>query len=285
MSITHRKAFSFITCTNPWRIGVSKPTWGPVTLQERMMHIQEAKRTLGTDMDWLSDSMTNDLKHAIGDASNSEFVLDPEGRIVRMRLWSDPEVLREDLVALVGPVDNPTSIADLDMEVAPPPEEAPTGVVERIELDSDFHPLVARPELSKTKTPFYVKLRAAAENELLRTGKGELYVGFFLDPIYQVHWNNEVAPVQYQIDVPEGMSISPDRAQGPTPEVPSDADPREFVLEVDRGTSTEPVRMTFNYYACTEIWCNPVRQEYLISWDIDRDSGTQFDVVRSVRGR
>ena len=62
---------------------------GPVTLKERLMQIQEAKRTLGMEIPWLCDTMGNDLKHAIGDASNSEYVLDPQGKIVRARDWSD----------------------------------------------------------------------------------------------------------------------------------------------------------------------------------------------------
>jgi len=249
---------------------------GPVTLEERLIHIQEAKRTLGTEIDWLSDTMSNDLKHVIGDASNSEFVLDPDGRIVSMRLWSDPEVLREDLAALVGPVDSPTQVADLGLEVQPLPKAAPTGILERVKLEGDFHPLIAHPQLDKTRVPFYAKLRVAAENGLLLNGQGELYLGYFLDPVYEVHWNNEAAPVQYEITAPEGVTVSPAKGQGPTLAAPSDADPREFVLEVDRGTTTEPMPITFFYYACTDIWCVPVRQEYLITWELDRDSGTQF---------
>ena len=34
--------------------------------------------------------------------------------------------------------------------------------------------------------------------------------------------------------------------------------------------------MTFRYYACTDDWCIPVEQDYLITWSLDPDSGTQF---------
>ena len=249
---------------------------GPVTLQERLIHIQEGKRTLGTKIDWLSDTMTNDLKHVIGDASNSEFVLDPDGRILRMRLWSDPQVLREDLAALVGPVEHPTTVADLDMKVEPPPSAAPTGVVKRLKLTGNFHPLKAQPQLGRTEMPFYVKMRAAAADELLRMGKGQMYLGFFLDPIYKVHWNNEKAPVSYVITAPPGVTITPAQGRGPAVDAPADADPREFILEVEYGATLDPVPVTFFYYGCTDIWCIPISQEYLVSWEIDRDSGWQF---------
>lgn len=249
---------------------------GPVTLEERLLHIQEAKKVLGTNIDWISDTMSNDLKHAIGDASNSEFLLDPDGKIVQMRLWSDPEALRQDLAALVGPVDNPTLVSDLDMPEGPPLMEAPTGIVPRIELEGDFNALISVAQVDSSPNPFYAKLRVAAESELLTTGKGRLYLGYFLDPIYDVHWNNDVSPVAYEIDAPEGITLTPARGFGPEVDAPSDSDPREFLLDVDRGNSTEPVPITLHYYGCTDDWCILVSQEYLITWNIDRDGGTQI---------
>ena len=84
--------------------------------------------------------------------------------------------------------------------------------------------------------------------------------------------------MEYEISVPRGMSFSPNNGKGPVIEAPSDGDPREFILDVSRGTSTEPVPVTFRYYACTDKWCIPVTQEYLIPWEIDRDSGWQFEI-------
>ena len=54
----------------------------PVTLEERLMHVVEAKRALGTEIVWLADNMANELKHALGDAPNSEFVVDPQGTVI-----------------------------------------------------------------------------------------------------------------------------------------------------------------------------------------------------------
>ena len=69
----------------------------PVTLEERLAHIEEAKRTLGSEIPWIADTMTNDLKHAIGDRPNSEYLLDPEGKVLRGRAWINPSQLRKDL--------------------------------------------------------------------------------------------------------------------------------------------------------------------------------------------
>jgi hypothetical protein len=251
---------------------------GPVTFEERLMHIQEAKRTLGSEITWLCDTMSNDLKHAIGDASNSEYVLDPHGKIVRMRNWSNPDLLRKDLETLVGPVSKPTTIADLHMKVEPPPKNAPTGIVPRLKLEAkQFLPLKTEAHVANSKQPFYVKLRAEGDRNLVRTGNGKLYLGFFLDPLYHVHWNNEVAPVQYEIVAPKGVSVSPAKAAGPKVKEPADADPREFLLEVNRGSSKEPVTMKLHYFGCTDVWCVPLTQEYLISWDVDRDGGWRIE--------
>ena len=224
----------------------------PHTLEERLMHIDEAKRTLGSEITWLADSMENELRHAIGNAPNSEFVLDVEGKIVRMRRWSDPQLLRQDLSELIGPIEDPTQLSDLNLKTAPPPKLAPTGIVARLQRQGRFQALIAKPQLDESKDPFYVKLRAEADQDLLNKGKGKLYLGFFLDPLYGVHWNNEVAPVRYEVFAPNGMVLTPKTHAGPEIEEDADADPREFLLEVDRGDSTEPVRMVFHYFGCTE---------------------------------
>ena len=245
----------------------------PHTLEERLMHIEEAKRTLGSEITWLADSMENELRHAVGNAPNSEYVLDPEGKIARMRRWSDPQLLRQDLSELIGPIEDPTQLSDLNLKTAPPPKLAPTGIVARLQRQGRFQALIAKPQLDPGKDPFYVKLRAEADQDLLNKGKGKLYLGFFLDPLYAVHWNNEVAPVRYEVFAPDGMVLTPKTHAGPEIEEDADADPREFLLEVDRGDSTEPVRMLFHYFACTEKWCKPVTQEYAMTWDVDRDAG------------
>ena len=49
----------------------------PFTLEERLMHVAQAEVQLGSRIPWLADAMTNELKHALGDMPNSEFIIEP----------------------------------------------------------------------------------------------------------------------------------------------------------------------------------------------------------------
>jgi hypothetical protein len=246
----------------------------PFTLDERLMHVKEAQRTLGSGITWISDTMDNDLKHALGDSPNSEFVVGPDGNFVVTRTWSSPDQLRSDLETLIGPVENPTRISDLNMKFEPPPEIAASGVVPRIEVPGRMY--AVRFEPKESFQPFYMKLRAEADDALLSSGKGTLYVGFHVDPLYHVHWNNLVSAVKYQVTAPEGMTVSPAQGEGPKVEVASDVDPREFLLKIETsGDSRDPLHLAVHYYACNdeEGWCIPVSQEYDIYLETDRDGG------------
>ena len=174
----------------------------PVTLEERLAHIEEAKRTLGSEIPWIADTMTNDLKHAIGDRPNAEYLLDPEGKVLRVRAWSNPSQLRKDLEEFVGPVDNPTEVAELNMKIKPPPEHAPTGVVPRIRKQGFYRTLRSEPRFEKTSDPFYAKLRAEAERKLLSTGEGKLYLAFLPDPLHGVYWNNRAPAIDVELTPP-----------------------------------------------------------------------------------
>jgi hypothetical protein len=217
------------------------------TLEERLMHIQEARRTLGSEIPWLSDSMNNDLKHALGNSPNSEFVIDPEGKVAMRRAWSQPELLRQDLERLVGPVENPTQVSDLNLKVEPPPKVAASGVVPRVEVPGIMRAVKVQPESSEL--PFYAKLRAEVDRDFFGTGEGILYLGFHVDPIYRVHWNNLVNPLKFEI---------------------------KFLLDVKRQKeSAEPLELAVRYFACNddEGWCIPVTQKYSIYLESDSDLG------------
>ena len=91
------------------------------------MHVAEAKRRLGTSVNWLADTMDNVFHAAMGKTPNSELVIDPDGIIVARRAWSDPTELRRDMERLIGPVANPTTIAELDLPTQPPPSHSDQG--------------------------------------------------------------------------------------------------------------------------------------------------------------
>ena len=252
----------------------------PVTLEERLMHVVEAKRALGTEIVWLADNMANELKHALGDAPNSEFVVDPQGTVIVRRMWSDPAALRADLERVVGPVAEPTTVADLDM---PNPEyyqpTVATGVVAPVELPGRMMPLKVKITASKNDLPAYAKLRAEADAELLRSGTGTLYLGFHLDPLYRVHWNNLAPQPEFAIVAPAGVVVTPQSAVFPEVEVEADADPREFLIGVRAaGVPDQPLELTTTYYACDNdnTWCVPVTQSYEILIVVDPDGGRVF---------
>ena len=257
----------------------------PLSLDERLLHVKEAKRRLDTQMPWLCDSITNDLKHAFGDRNNSEFVIAPDGRIVIARDWSDPSALRKDLEKLVGPVEQQTTIAELDRKPKRAPQLAASGIVPRPQRPSGMTPIKARPKLkleplksgggTAKVAPFYVKLRAEAQSAAIAGKPGKLLLGFHLDPIYDVHWNNLAAPLKYSITAPDGMSVSPLQGEGPKVEAAADSDPREFVIEVDRATAANPLVLKVDYFACNDAegWCKAVSQEYEIFFVRDQDAG------------
>ncbi len=270
--------YIYKTLAHPERDGYVQP----ITLEERLVHIKEAKSRLGTKIAWLADSMSNDIKHAFGGSPNAEFIIGPDGKIVVSRSWSSPNELRKDLAKLVGAVRRPTQVSDLSLKTQPPPKVAASGVVPRVKISGRMQAVKTVPK--KGDQPFYVKLRAEADEDLLGTGQGTLYVGFHLDPIYHVHWNNLAKPVKYESTGPDGTTISPAKGEGPKVEEPSDIDPREFLIEIKRNNRSQgPLQLTVHYFDCNdeEGWCKPVTQKYTIYLERDRDAGS----VRTRGGR
>ena len=270
----------------------------PFTLQERLLHVKEAERTIGSRFTWLCDNMENGLKHALGNAPNSEFILDAEGKVVVQRRWSMPGELRADLVRLAGEVENPTLPGDIDVRFTPPAAVAASGVVPRLTGLSGTKALKIQPQPSEQ--PFYVKLRAEVDQAFLDDGIGKLYLGFHLDPLYHVHWNNLTDPLRYRIRLPDGYTVARRRGEGPAVSEPADVDPREFLLEIERDVSGQDrflrrerpseeqprLVVTVDYFACNDEqgWCKPVSQEYLVSLEIDNDAGWAMS-RRGSRGR
>jgi hypothetical protein len=254
-----------------------------VTLDERLLHVAEAKEKLGTRINWICDSMDNVLKHALGDRPNSEFVFDPDGSLVVARQWSNPSELRADLEELVGPVQRKTTTSDLDMKPLAPPQTAATGIVPRLTLPGQMTPVLTEPVMEASTDLFYVKLRAEVDAHFFRHGRGRLYLGFFLDPLYKVHWNNKAMPVVFEVESSTGIIVADKSGEGPDVDVDADADPREFLLdlcdETVRGGRDEPheIMIVVRYFACddAETFCKPVSQTYRITLERDRDGGSR----------
>lgn len=248
----------------------------PLTLQERLLHLKEAERTLGSKFTWLADNMENELKHKLGNAPNSEFVFDPAGKVVRHRGWSAPSELRKDLEQLVGAVEKPTQVADLKLKTAPPPKAAASGVVPRVQVSGSMRAFKVTAE--ESKEPHYVKLRAEVDQNFMSNGLGKLYLGFHLDPLYHVHWNNLVDPLTYELELPENVTVTPAKGSGPKVKQSVDIDPREFLLDIDelKQVSNAVIKVKVKYFACNddEGWCKRVNQTFLLTLEADRDGGS-----------
>ncbi len=222
--------------------------------------------------------MDNDLKHAFGDRNNSEFVISPDGKIVVARAWSDPGVLREDLAKLVGEAKTLTSISDLDRPASETNEASTTiasGIVPRVARPSGSQALVTTTEAPQD-SPSYLKLRAEAPVSLVREGEGPLHLSFALDPIHKVHWNNLAPPLKFSITAPEGVTITPAGGEAEkVTEAKADRDPRDFLVQVERGDFDGPLKIDVTYFACDDgdSWCKALTQSFSIEWEHDRDAG------------
>ena len=243
----------------------------PFTLDERLTHIREAKRTLGTSIPWLCDNMSNDLKDKLGGVNNSEFVIDPAGKIVRMRDWSNAETLRKDLTELVGKVENPTRVASLNLNIDRSRQSYPMNVV--IPLDRPKSLTRIKSVAQPSDQAFYAKLVASAEDVLLNEGDGRLVLSFQLDPVHRVHWNNLAAPLEFEITAHGDGEILPKSATSPHVEVDADVDPREFVIYFCGMDREQPLELTVRYFACSDSkgWCRPVTQHYKVHFVADRE--------------
>lgn len=221
-------------------------------------------------MPWLADSMTNDLKHAFGDRNNSEFIISPEGKVVVSRSWSTPDELRGDLEKLVGKSETTTAVKNTGQKKAT--KKYPGGIVKRVPRPEGATAL--RVKAQDSKEPHYVKARVEADQGVTEGKGGKLHIGFHLDPIHQVHWNNLAAPLRWAIEAPSGIKLSESKAEAAKVEAKADIDPREFLVDIE-GRSKEPLKLVVEYFACDddERWCKAVKQEYLISLEQDRDAG------------
>ena len=246
----------------------------PITIEERLMHVAEAKEKLGTNVAWYCDDMDNAAKVTLGNAPNSGYIFDGEGNLVLAQSWFDPEVIGQTLGERHGELETRTSIESLNLPHFDSISSPASGVVPRVQVEERMMALTVNP-VDSTE-PYYVKLRAEATRDATSTGSGKMYLGFHVDPIHDVHWNNLVDPVRYEFALPEGTSISPSSGEGPKVSQATDIDPREFLLEITDWKRGETVMCTVKYFACSDAegWCKPVTQQYEITLEPDRQGGS-----------
>ncbi|MCR9247792.1 MAG: protein-disulfide reductase DsbD N-terminal domain-containing protein [bacterium] len=260
----------------------------PYTLAERLRHVKVARQRLRTTVPWICDSMDNAIKAALKAAPNAEFVVDAEGKVLRKRFWHDPAELRAFLAEQVGAVERPTQVADLDMQLVFPERKAPRGVVKPLAMTERMRGLRVAPVLPKAAAaggddeaadsapPFFAKLVAEGCRQLLRTGEGRLYLGFYLDPLYEVHWNNPAGGLSFRIERPGDAEFEDVTGQTPNYEHDIDIDPREFFADIAAAKGAE-LRLTVRYTVCddAETFCMPVEQSYTITLERDPHAGSR----------
>ena len=157
----------------------------------------------------------------------------------------------------------------------------------RVEPPGRMATLRINPILDETHYPFYTKLRADVDQQFLRTGDGTLYLGFHIDPLYRIHWNNEAPPLEYELTVPAGVQVTPTAAAFTDIEEPADADPREFLVDIRATDRSKPLDLRVTYYACDDAntFCVPVTQRYAVHLEVDPDAGRVFGAGRPGLGR
>lgn len=246
----------------------------PFTLDERLAHARQAEKQLGAAIPWIVDAMDNRLKHALGNRPNSEFIVNPEGVIVRKRAWSHPGQVRTDLEELVGPVERITREEDVHLKIELPLKApAARDVVPRLQRPRTVA-IVMEPKIEERGQPFFAKLRAEATDELVSDGAGKLYLGFHLDPFHNAHWNNLTRSLSFKIEVPDEAKFEQTSGVAPKVDAISDTDPREFLLDVKAWPKDQPLRLTVTYAACVgEETCHQVKQEYVLYRRRDPDGG------------
>ena len=102
-----------------------------------------------------------------------------------------------------------------ELKLGQPNPNIPSDIVPGIRRPSAMVPLKIVPGKQKRPVPFYATLRAAVDPPFLTRGEGKLYLGFHLDPLYAVHWNNRVKPLEFRLETPEGVRVTPNRGTGP----------------------------------------------------------------------
>ncbi|MFK7740266.1 MAG: hypothetical protein AB8H80_08075 [Planctomycetota bacterium] len=249
------------------------------TQGERRKQLATARRRLGTTVPMVSDSLDGSITRALQSAPNAEFIVDASGKLLSRKFWHDPAALRTFLAERLGAVEPPTQVEDLDMQLEFPQRKAPRGIVPPQKMPKGMSILKSQPVLrtrpilpeGQGDTPFFAKLLAEGSGPLCEEGAGNLYLGFYLDPVYDVHWNNPAGRLSWRIERAEragqkaaaATDFTPLTGTSPKYEHEIDIDPREFLIEAKLPIQTE-LTLTVTYTVCADddSFCMPVTQQH-----------------------
>ncbi len=252
----------------------------PFILRERVRQSRIAADLLHTRISWLCDGMDNQAAKALEYDNNNLFIFNKEGVEEYSGMSDDEADFRKALTKLAGTPETRTptdSIAGPDIK---PVFIRKSTVAPRVSIrpnQDTFRPLQITP--INSRFPFYVKLRIEANEDLRTTGNGRIYLGFHIDPIYKVEWNNLGAAINYAIKVPRGSAISPsiNEAKKVTSQA-TDSDPREFLLEARKWMPANPISITVNYsvHSPSSKRNYDISQHYIVYLEHDPFAGEVF---------
>lgn len=234
-------------------------------MNERLLQLAEARKLYGTKVPWIADTIADSVRIGLRSGSQSVWLISPKGEIVAGWDKIDGAGLRAALAKAVGPVAKPTPISALGL---------PPTLRQGRSINTDSATRVTRPEgmsiLSITPTKpedsYYVKLRAEADPDLLRTGTGRLFLGFYPDPILKAHWNNLTPPMKYVLQLAPGVTATPAEARAAQGPGDSDAEPRQFWVNLESDKTPGDIKLALHYYGCTPDICQALTHEYTIQF-------------------
>jgi hypothetical protein len=207
-------------------------------MTERLLQLEEARTKLGTNVTWFADTLDDSMRVGLGAGPNFLSLISPSGEIVAASDRIEGNNFREILDRLAGQVETPTPINKRGL---------PRVARQANQINQDMELQVHRSEgltivsisPPKPEETYYVKLRSEADQNLLRTGKGRLFLGFYPDPIHDAHWNNLVDPMKYVLTLPEGVTATPVEATAAKGPGDSDTQPRQFWVDIDGALPSE----------------------------------------------
>ncbi|MDF7825328.1 hypothetical protein P4B35_14985 [Pontiellaceae bacterium B12227] len=248
----------------------------PYQIKERARHAQLAKEQLLTAVPWAYDGMDNAASKALApEGTSNVFVFSKTGEEIYQGSISEPDSLREVLIGLAGAVTQPYSIEALPSPTLQPVNAAESKLVPRpkVSVATDkFKPLQISPK--ESRSPFYVKARIEASEELLSSGDGKLYLGFHIDPLYRVEWNNLGEPLKYVLKTPQGVVAPSINSAARVSAAATDAEPREFILQARKLDLNKPLNLQVTYSVHTAAKRNiEVVQQYTIFLAADAFGG------------
>ncbi|WP_372808856.1 TlpA family protein disulfide reductase, partial [Pontiella sp.] len=200
-------------------------------MTERLLQLAEARKQLGTKVPWIADTLDDSMRIGLKAGSWSVYLISPEGEIIYAADRIDGPGLRRALGQAVGTVSPATAAGSLDLpRIKRPPQLVNTDSELGVKRPEGLNILSIVP--ATPEDTYYVKLRAEADDALLRTGTGRLFLGFYPDPILDAHWNNLAPPMKYTLTPPEGASATPATATAQKGPGDSDTLPRQFWVEI-----------------------------------------------------